>query len=388
MYDDIRELTSRFGYPAELERKLVALREILERAYGSALRSVILCGSIATGDFVWIREGSAVRFMSDIDGMAFVDGDADLTLASDALRNLRNDPAGSVLFHVDISVGPVSGLRRLPRSFHAAEIRKAGWVLCGEDVRTWFPVDFDPATARLAFFVNLWKPFLLSAVKSDCPEVYLHAMARQILDVAILACSERSECIPGHSRRVEALLSLPDDHPLATPDVRSALGHALMVRQGKPVDVRQLETDQDKVLWTTLQFLETQCGGDWNGTVTPERIGQLLAPRTMRELLREALSEFVGRRFDPMWLWRRKEALAAASLLEIYQYRAAGWSGPTSAMTRRWLAQFSGELMPKLEGDAFAMAARRSYWTGELRLHPTAQRHRDWVGPLIGVAHV
>jgi hypothetical protein len=387
MYDEIRELTARFGYPVELERKLVALREILERAYGSSLRSVILCGSIATGDFVWMRDGSAIRFLSDIDGLAFVDGDADISGVSDAIRNLSHDPAGSALFHVDVPVGTVSGLRRLPRSFQVAEIRKAGWVLGGEDVRPWFPADFDPASARMAFFYNLSKPFLLSFLKDNCPDLYLHVMARQILDVAILACSEEGECIPGHGRRAQAFLSLPKDHALATPAVRSALEHALQVRQGKPVDPRQMEAEQEIVIRTVVRFLVARSHGNEDGPVTPHRVNRLLAHRTLREAAKEVLGEFAARRFDLVWLMRRKEALAGAALLEIYEYRAAGWSGPAPANARRWLAQFSGKLVPNLEGDAFAMAARRSYWAGELRLHPAAQGYHEWMEPLIGAVH-
>jgi len=89
-----------------------------------------------------------------------------------------------------------------------------------------------------------------------------------------------------------------------------------------------------------------------------------------------------------MWLCRRKEALAAAALLQIYEYRAQGCRGIAAPAARHWLAQFSGESVVEAEGEEFLKSVRQAYWAGILRLHPFSAKDRDWVEPLIGGQYV
>lgn len=382
-FTEARSLCARFRYPPELEKVLTSLRNILEQAYGSALQSVILCGSIATGDFVWLKGENGVKLISDIDVLAVVDGSGDRAWAEREIRNLSHEKAGTPLFHVDVSIGPVSALRRVPRSFQAVEIRNAGWVLAGKDVRDCFPREFDPASARQAFFYNLWRPFLFSAVKRTRPDLYAQSIARQILDVGILAVSEDGDCIPGHGRRAEAFLSLPADHGLATPGVRSAVRHALLVREGRDVDLDQLEREQYDAIGTAVRFLQSKSQIE-AAPGSPRLIQRLLPRRSPRQLAAEIRNEFRLRRFDPLRLFRRKEALAAAALLQIYEYRGRGARGIAPRAVRQWLAGFSGVSVSACEGEEFLSSARHAYWVGMLRLHPFLARDREWVEPMIG----
>jgi hypothetical protein len=385
---EARNLCAEFGYPYELEKVLTSLREILEKTYGSSLKSVILCGSIATGDFVWLHDEKSVRLMSDIDAIAVVDGNGDRGKVEEAICNLRFDKASTPLFHVDVTICPISALKRVPRSFQAVEIRKAGRLLAGEDMRPRFPAEFDPATARQAFFSNLWKPLLFSSIKWTRPNLYAQSIARQILDVAILACSENGNCIPGHRRRAQAFLALPEDHGLATRSVRVAVRHALLVRQGQAVDVDELEREQYDTVRTAVTFLESRSWIEGTAPCSPQRIQRLLPHRSLRRIAVELWNECRGRRCDPMWLCRRKEALAAAALLQIYEYRAQGCRGIAAPAARHWLAQFSGESVVEAEGEEFLKSVRQAYWAGILRLHPFSAKDRDWVEPLIGGQYV
>lgn len=384
---EIRALMDRFGYPQELEEKLVALRGILERACGSRLRSVLLGGSIASGDFVWLRGQAGVTLLSDIDAIAFVDGAVDRARIAGQLRELRRDRAATPLFHVDVSLSPAAGLQRLPRSFQAAEMRRAGWVLAGEDVRRCFPVAFDPATARQAFFYNLWKPFLFGALRETRPDLYQQAIARQILDVALLAFSESGVCIAGHRQRAQAFQDLPAEHALKTPAVRAALQDALLIRQGGSCNLETLEHEQRAAIQAVLHFLLARHGGQTTGPLTPRQIGRLLARRSWRQRAAEMRGELARHSLDPLWLLRRKEALAAAALLEIGRSCTPGSRAPAPPRARRWLSAFAGEPVPALAGEAFANAARGVYWRGLLRLHPGLCRDADWVEPLLRGEH-
>jgi len=388
MHDEVRNLCAEFGYPCELEKVLTSLREILVKTYGSSLKSVILCGSIATGDFVWLRDENGVRLMSDIDAIAVVDGNRNRGRVEEAIRSLRREKASTPLFHVDVSIGPVGGLGRPPRSFQAVEIRKAGWVLAGKDIRPSFPAEFDPATARQAFFFNLWKPLLFCSIKWTRPELYAQSIARQILDVAILACSEDGNCIPGHRLRAQAFLALPEGHGLATRSVRLAVRHALLVRQGQAVDVDELEREQYDAVKAAVAFLESKSRINGTAPASPQRIERLLPHRSLRRMAAELWNECRVRRCDPIWLCRRKEALAAAALLQIYEYRAQGCRGIAPLAARQWLAQFSGVFVAEAEGEEFMRGARQAYWAGILRLYPFSARDRDWVEPLIGGQYV
>ena len=384
----IRNLCSKFGYPSELEEILTSISEILQRTYGRSLKSVIVCGSVATGDFVWRREGADVRLMSDIDAVALVEGATGRRQASEAISGLRSGSASSPLFHVDVSIGSPRSVRRGVATYQTAEIRDAGWLLLGQDLRGLFPSQFQPAAAREAFFFNLWKPLLFSTLKGTQPEVYALTVARQILDVTILAFSQAGVCLPGHRRRVQAFLTLPEEHSLATAGVRKAVNQAMRIRERGAADIDQLEAAQMETLRTSMTFLDSGMPSDWSDPTLPLRIRRLLPSRRLRRLAAEVRNECRAGHFNPLWIRRRKETFAAAVLLFAYQYRAGGGKGPIPGDVLKWMEQHCGTRILAPQSEEFLHLLRRVYWAGQLRLRPSAAMDRNWVEPLIGLANV
>jgi predicted nucleotidyltransferase len=378
MHDAIQKLGEQFGYPDGLLEVLDELRLLLDRKFKGRLLSVILSGSAATGDFVWRREGDGITFLSDIDAVVIVasreSGD-DIAAESQALRRISS---ASALFHVDVTVIPSSAIANIPHSFQAAEIRQSGWIVAGCDMRHVFPGDFRPGSSREAFFLNLWKPFLFRAVCLRRPDLYRQAIARQMMDLALLASSEQNCCVAGHRQRLEAFEALPEGHPLQRDDLKAALRMAYGVRQGQNFANGQLEEAQFLCLRAALEFLGIEYGAG-SSAVEPARIQALLDPRPPRRIAGEIRNDLLGRRCDPAWIWRRKEACAGAALLDIYRCRREGIRLEPESNAGRWLGKFSGGPAPDLSRDDAEDRARRSYWEGEQRLHPGAIRNRDWV---------
>ena len=67
------------------------------------------------------------------------------------------------------------------------------------------------------------------------------ALSRTILDLPILAWSEKGECLPGHRQRCESFLSSPDDEPLINDDTRDAVRLGLEMRTTGEVAREPLE---------------------------------------------------------------------------------------------------------------------------------------------------
>ena len=67
-----RILCSELGYPMELALVLEEVTDAVQRAYPK-LHSLTLCGSVATGDFLWRERDGRIELLSDIDGFVFAD---------------------------------------------------------------------------------------------------------------------------------------------------------------------------------------------------------------------------------------------------------------------------------------------------------------------------
>jgi hypothetical protein len=380
------DLCERHGYPR-------ALRDVLEALVGSArteipgLCALVLSGSVATGDFVWRGGGSSVRLLSDIDVFAFAQRGGPRPGFSVAVERLERSQA-SALFHIDVSISPVSALRKLPRRFQFVEAGLAGVAPIGAEVLASFPRHFDPRAARQSFFGNVWKGILCwpgPAARED--ETYRLALARMILDLPILAFSERGRCIPGHTARAEAFLALDESHPLVGATTRRAVDLALRMRRSGDVARRDLEDLVPVVVDALLDFLD---GGGPTGSADwalARRIGRLLPPRTPRRLageLRAVLRDPGMLWRDPGWWSRRKEAAGGAALVGLLRFALDGAVGPPPTGLSPLLRAFTGGGAPDGEGAAYLAEACRLYWEGRCRLYPSdAQKGRD-VGALLG----
>lgn len=381
MQDAIAQLGEEFGYPPALLEVLEDLHRVLARTFQDRLLSIILSGSTSTGDFVWRKTTDGTRFLSDIDAIAIVNSRERGDEIAAELEALRRRPEATPLFHVDVTVLPLKGIRHIPHSFQATEIRRAGRVLAGPDMRNVFPSKFRRNSPREAFFFNLWKPFLYRAVRSTHAEFYHQAIARQMLDLALLACSEQNRCVAGHRKRLEAFLALPDGHPLRQADIESALRMAHAVRQGELVSTEAIEAAQFVCLNAAVRFLGIENGGS---SIEPTEIQRLLDRRSLRRVAGEIRNELRARRFDPEWICRRKEAYAGAILLEIYRCMHAGVEVDLRGAVGRWLEKFRGGLAGPFGGEDAEAWVRKYYWEGELRLHSASRQSRQWVEEILG----
>jgi hypothetical protein len=225
------------------------------------LFSLIIFGSLCTGDFVWSGECGRTRFWSDIDAIALVRGRSRSRHFERDLNRLATDGEwASALFNIDISVCSVDELANLPNTFQAAEIRHAGFVLDGVDARGYFPAAFEPQFVRQAFLFNLWKGVLFRPDRAtgEARRLYLLALARQTLDLPTLAFGEEGRCIFGHNRRVETFLDLSPTHPLATELARECVLLAMNVRCGQEAEPEKLAGHQFELATTAISFLDHQ----------------------------------------------------------------------------------------------------------------------------------
>jgi hypothetical protein len=347
------------------------------------LRALVLSGSVATGDFVWRERGDSVRLLSDIDAMAFAEEGGGQPAFNAALERLeRLHP--SKLFQIDVSILPFSSLDHLPHRFQLVESRLAGVAPIGANVLERFPQQFDHRAARQSFFGNLRKGVLTwPGPEAGEDEEYRLALARVILDLPILAFSERGRCVVGHAARAAAFLSLDDSHPLVDDFTRSAVTAALRMRQRGDVTRRELEEAVPVVIDALLDFLD---GGGPAGPADSElarRIAKLLPPRTPRRFmgeLRAALQDPCLLVRDPGWWPRRKEAVGGAALIGLLRFALDGAVGAPPAGVCALLSAFTGGRRAGGEGVVFLREAGRLYWEAYCRLYPSVAQLHDRKG--------
>jgi predicted nucleotidyltransferase len=370
----VGDLCSRHGYPA-------ALRSILDEVVAAAraeipgLRAIVLSGSVATGDFVWRDVGGAVRLLSDIDVFVFAGRSGPHASFSQVLRELeRRHP--SPLFEIDVSISGASTLRHLPERYQFVEARLAAVAPVGEEVLALFPERFDPRAARQSFFGNVRKGVLnWPEMAASDDELYRLALARMILDLPILAFSESGRCIPGHAARAEAFRELPDQHPLAQPDLVRAVNCALRMRQWGDVSREGLEADALRVIDALFDFLDGAGPVGEADALLARRIGRLLPPRPLRRLAGEFRAAVLTPRLllrDPLWWLRRKEAAGGAALLGLFRFALTGANGSPPPGIAPLLQAWSGGESTEGVGEAFLADARRVYRAGHRRLFPAA----------------
>lgn len=367
------ELCGRHGYPPELAELLEEVVR-LALAHLGDVESIVLSPSVSTGDFLWRRVDGEVRLLSDVDGFLFVNGSKfDIEGYTAAVRRATVDVGGS-MFHVDLAVSPARALDRLPETYQFVETGQAGFVLYGEPVLSRFPRRFDPRASRQAFLLNLWKPLRYAFLAPDA-DALAQSAARLLLDIPILACSERGECIPGHRARAEWFLS-QRPKPLGDDElIRRAVAAAQSAREAPPGTADTLEPLLQPALMRTVALLDDR--GAFPADPDPaavRRLASWLPRRTARRLAGECRA--VARRpTDPLsdlgWLRARKEASAGAALLALYTYVAAGAQGPPAEGLRARLSEFARRPCADGEGDDFVRSACALYEGALYELYPS-----------------
>ncbi len=399
MTDAVDALCSRHHYPDALRSVLHDVANACREAY-PGLVSLVLSGSAATGDYVYLTgagddrsEPGVVRLFSDLDLMLFTEAQgAQPALLRDRLRDIK---AGhpSPLFEVDISTNPARALDHIPARFQMAEARRSGVVLAGRDVIDRFPLEFDHSAAIASFLNNLWKPVLYWTPQGGPFDVeYQQMVARLFLDVPLLVCAANRECIAGHGARAEAYLAEDSRDGLYSETLRERVRWAIDARRSPSTQREGLERNVGAFVNEVVASIDG--GPPLQGLADPDlvaRLAALLPKRPLRRLaaeLRCVVREPRAPLRDLAW-WRcRKEATAGAALLGLLGHlgdidgRVDAFDPPREALAR--LAEFAR--VPGVErtsGEtprAFFFRCKRIYRHGLLTLFPSMEkpdaRHR------------
>lgn len=383
----IRNLCRRYGYPSELEDALERVVDAAREAYPK-LRSFILSGSAATGEFVWRRNESAVELLSDIDGMLFVEFDG--AHPEGLLERLRALEAQqrSPLFQIDVVVNPMSALRRIPKNYQMVETRLSGVVLAGEDVRDAFPTEYDPANSRQAFLLNLWKPILFwTPPGTEHDFTYAQVAARFFLDLPLIGVSETGRCLPGHRERAEWFLASSSSSRFHSPLTEEVVSWARAVR----LEPHPHRSDLERLIARFAFEVTAMIDGLGEPPRDPDlelvrRLVAWLPRRTPRRLAGELRSLLRAPRNpldDLRWLACRKEAVGAAALLGLHAFLSDGGLGePPSGIAAR-LREFSRERISPSRDLAFIQEAKNAYWAGLCDLYPSMRQKGFAYAPLL-----
>ena len=389
MPTSVTELADRFGYPDALTQILKTIAETVTRS-APARFALVLSGSVATGDFVWRSGAGGVRLLSDIDATLFVDGDWTGQSELDAMITRIETEIGSPLFHIDLSTLPFRSLTRIANRFQHVEARLAGIVLAGEDVLSHYPQSVDARAARQSTLGNLWKCVLnWSPEKVDGEdEAYRIALSRTILDLPILALSERSECIAGHRNRCEAFLAQDDAPPLVDSTTRSAVRLGLRMREEGAASREELETAALASVCAAMMLFGVPEQEVFSASSEVVRkIAALFPSRDFRRFLGESRglrSEQGGALASLRWWLRRKEPVGAAALLGLFAYTVSGGvDDPSQAIALR-LSEYGGRAPVSGRGSEYVFAARQEYWRGRCRLNPSDAAKSEFYRKLLG----
>jgi hypothetical protein len=352
--------------------------------------SLVLSGSATTGDYVYLADSGApegVRLLSDLDLMLFTDQQgAQPALLAERLQDIKARHP-SPLFDIDIAFSPASALDQIPPRFQMAETRRTGVVIAGRDVIDRFPLEFDHREAVAPFLGNLWKPFLYWTPAGGAFDIeYQQMVARLFLDVPMLVCGARRECIPGHRARADSYLAEGSREGLYDEALRERVRWAIDVRGEPSIERAGLESSVGEFARQVIAAL------DGEPLPQPEadaalvaRLGKLLAKRPLRRLAAELRCVVRDPRTpvgDLAWWWGRKEAAAGAALLGMLAHlgeidgRADAFDPPQGVRAR--LAEYAR--LPAVERASdespldFLFRCKRIYQAGLLALFPSLEK--------------
>lgn len=378
-----KQICEKYGYPSEIEALLEALC-VLVRENVDGVRSLVLSGSIATGDLVYRKTADGLKIFSDLDLLAFADAPS---VAEDFATRLfeLEECFRTNLFHVDLSLNSTRALRRIAPSYQMAELRQVDAVLWGADVRGDFPSEIDARFSKQAAILNLWKSILYwpdgDPRRQEC---FQWTLARLILDVPLLVFSELHDVIPGHFARAQAFGALTaKDHPLATPRIQSAVMRAASMRRAGTMEGTDLWPDFLATLDSLLCYLGLD---DLQAQTAPEkrasRFGALIPRRSLRRLGGELRSAMRCRNSVLQrggWWLRRKEAWAGIAALEAIAWFAKADSQPTLERVAHCLTRFRGEEFRFSGNEIWTKQFRVAYWDGLTCLYPSLRANTVFV---------
>lgn len=373
--NNVKRICAQYNYPSEIEGLLEEVCFLVQEKI-DGVRSLMMSGSVATGDLVYRRDSASLKIFSDLDLLAFADTPQ---IAEDFAVHLLEIESRfrTNLFHIDLPVNPMQALRRIAPSYQMAELRKVDSILFGEDFRVFFPSRVDVRFSQQALILNLWKVILYWPDEDlDRQEYFQWALARLILDVPLLVFSELQNVIAGHFARAQAFCELTATvHPLATSAIQTAVMRAANMRCAGTTEGVDLWPDFLAVIDSALCHLHL---GGLRDPISvgarARRLDALFPQRSLRRVGGEfcaALRE--GGSVSQRWAWwlERKEVWAGLSSLEMIAWLAYEDSHSTLNRVEDCLTRFGGRDF-RFAGDVRPTKQFRvAYWEGLLRLYPS-----------------
>lgn len=381
--NNAKRVCERYAYPSEIEDLLAELCTAIQ-SHIPRVRSILLSGSIATGDLVYRKTSSSLKIFSDLDLLIFTESPTESKNFRDRLCEME-ERFRTPLFHIDLAINGMNVLRRIAPSYQMAELRQVDSVLLGEDLRAYFPFRAAPRLSKQALILNLWKALLYwpdgDPSRQEC---FQWTLARLILDVPLLVFSELQHVIPGHQARAQAFCQLtPAQHPLATPLVQAAVARASAVRRAGVIEGIDLWPDFMETLDASLCHLDL---GSLREPIASEvraaRFEKLLPARSWRRVageLRAAMRSDAT--WSERWVWwsRRKEAWAGVAVIEALVLLADPLRHGMHSRVEFCLSRFCGTPIDFSAALALTHQFRVAYWKGLTTLHPSLRANADFV---------
>lgn len=374
-HNNVKQICEQHGYPFEIAALLEDVCRLTQEKV-SNVRSLMLSGSVATGDLVYRRDANGLKIFSDLDLLVFADTPKiaeDFTLRVSELESRFH----TNLFHIDLPINPMRALRRIAPSYQMVELRKVNSVLWGKDFRSLFPSQADVRFSRQSLLLNLWKAILYwPDGNPERYECFQWILARLILDVPLLVFSELQNVIAGHFARAQAFCELTATvHPLATSAIQTAVMRAAAMRRAGAVEGADLWPDFLTVLDIVLCYLNL---GSLQDPVSinarAARLKKLLPQRSLRRIggeFRAVLHGHGSALQRGVWWLGRKEVWAGLSALEMIAWLARGESRAALDKVETCLTQFCGRDFHFDEVVLPVRQFRTVYWEGQLRMYPS-----------------
>jgi hypothetical protein len=327
--------------------------------FGSALRAVILTGSLARGEGSLSNDGTPGRLASDAEFVVVLHDRVPLPTSSDSARlggGIESQlAAGGVQCHVSLSCVHDDFLRKMRPHIFAYELRTCGKVLYGEqDILALI----HPVTAAAIPLEDAWRLLsnrmvemaealceTQSAGTGPVPQKVFYRAAKLQLDTATSLLIFTGNYAPSYRQRCREI---------------NGLARTSQNRFGLPFSLTQLaHTVDDCTGWKLSQKSALSDGVDWEWVAIACRNASLLWEWELRRM-----TNAVGD-LSPSDLCKRlmrQQPLAARMRGWLYVMRRQGWK-KTVAEWPRWLK--------------LALKGSPRYWvyalTGELFLHLDAR---------------
>jgi len=315
-----------YNYPPALTDLLRRIAEVMDPG---AVKSAILLGSTARGEFSWTQDNGRFVPRSDIE-MLLVTPHRPRPTAISIMKNRLHDIEQTISldvpsFHIDFDLISEAKLRKLTLIFRTFETRQTGKVIAGESLLETIPAvttdNLDHRDLNEILIWRLWAMWLhmpmqfveRGPLSVELDEEYAYVVARNLLDLPSWLLPRSGHLVAGFASRLETLKQIWEQMPnrfrygVDLPDV---LGECLAIKLGnkKAGDAAGFYQAAVRAFRAAWAELAEQSDAD------DEAVAVAIARRS--------------RKLFPDWHWRRKghqARLVAKNLNRIWVGHTALW---------------------------------------------------------------